>query len=233
MTITRRTFSVALAAGVAMPGVLRSARGQSKALKVGMVLPVTGPAADAGKYELTGAKIALNRVNKSRGRPLATSRNSHRGRSNDQSRRRPGFLEARGAARHRCFHRVDPLDTKPCDGARHPEDGETCLLRRHRSAADETRQSMAFRFRPNDSYSARVIAAYGAETSARRTGRSCTRPTRSARAAARHLPIPRRVRRKGRDRSGLSEPVAGLHRCRAGNKAVRRGRNRLVFPLRE
>ena len=32
-----------------------------------MVLPVTGPAADSGKYALTGAKIALDRVNKSGG----------------------------------------------------------------------------------------------------------------------------------------------------------------------
>src|SRR3954467_2774190 len=67
MTITRRGFSVALAAGVAMPGVLRNALGQSNTLKIGMILPVTGPGADSGKYSLTGAKIALDRVNKAGG----------------------------------------------------------------------------------------------------------------------------------------------------------------------
>ena len=67
MTITRRGFSVALAAGVAMPAVLRNALGQSNTLKIGMILPVTGPGADSGKYSLTGAKIALDRVNKAGG----------------------------------------------------------------------------------------------------------------------------------------------------------------------
>jgi hypothetical protein len=36
-------------------------------IKIGMVLPVTGPGADGGKYSLTGAKIALDRVNKAGG----------------------------------------------------------------------------------------------------------------------------------------------------------------------
>ena len=67
MKITRRGFSLALGAGVAMPAVLRSALGQSNTLKLGMVLPVTGPGADSGKYALTGAKIALDRVNKAGG----------------------------------------------------------------------------------------------------------------------------------------------------------------------
>ena len=32
-----------------------------------MVLPVTGPAAEAGRYALTGAKIAVEQVNKAGG----------------------------------------------------------------------------------------------------------------------------------------------------------------------
>ena len=67
MNFTRRQFSAALAAGIAMPAVLRSAYAQGATIKVGMVLPVTGPAAEAGRYALTGAKIAAEQVNKAGG----------------------------------------------------------------------------------------------------------------------------------------------------------------------
>ena len=45
----------------------RVARAADDTLKVGMVLPVTGPGAIVGGYALAGAKIALDRVNKSGG----------------------------------------------------------------------------------------------------------------------------------------------------------------------
>jgi branched-chain amino acid transport system substrate-binding protein len=67
MTFTRRQITAGLAAGIAMPAILRSAHAQAATIKIGMVLPVTGPAADSGKYALTGAKLALDRVNKAGG----------------------------------------------------------------------------------------------------------------------------------------------------------------------
>ena len=67
MGITRRTVTTGFALGMAMPAVLRSARGQAASIKIGMVLPVTGAAADSGKYSSAGAKLALDRVNKSGG----------------------------------------------------------------------------------------------------------------------------------------------------------------------
>ena len=108
-----------------------------------MVLPVTGPAADNGKYSLTGAKIALDRVNKAGGALGKQVETRHRGRSDDQSGRGARLLQARRAARHRRLHRLDPLDAEPRHGARHPEDGKARLLRRHRSQADEDGQSLA------------------------------------------------------------------------------------------
>ena len=48
-------------------GVIRIARAGGDTIKIGMVLSITGPGADSGKYALTGAKIALDRVNKSGG----------------------------------------------------------------------------------------------------------------------------------------------------------------------
>ena len=49
MTFTRRQITAGLAAGIAMPAILRSAHAQGATIKIGMVLPVTGPAADSGK----------------------------------------------------------------------------------------------------------------------------------------------------------------------------------------
>ena len=58
MKLTRRFVNSGLAASLAAPAILRRARAEDSTIKIGMVLPVTGPAADNGKYSLTGAKIA-------------------------------------------------------------------------------------------------------------------------------------------------------------------------------
>jgi branched-chain amino acid transport system substrate-binding protein len=164
MTITRRGFSVALAAGVAMPAVLRNARAQSNTLKIGMVLPVTGPAADSGKYALTGAKIALDRVNKAGG---VLSRQVELVTEDDQTTNpgavlafsklaaQPDIVAFIGSIRSTQNHAMAPdiLKTaKPvCFGGTDPQ-------------LTKLGNPWLFRFRPNDSYSGRVIAAYGAET---------------------------------------------------------------------
>jgi branched-chain amino acid transport system substrate-binding protein len=164
MTITRRSFSAALAAGVAMPAVLRNALGQSNTLKIGMVLPVTGPAADSGKYQLTGAKIALDRVNKAGG---VLSRQVELVTEDDQTTNpgavlafsklaaQPDIVAFIGSIRSTQNHAMAPdiLKTaKPvCFGGTDPQ-------------LTKLGNPWLFRFRPNDSYSGRVIAAYGAET---------------------------------------------------------------------
>ena len=168
MTITRRGFSVALAAGVAMPAVLRSARGQSNTLKIGMVLPASGPAADSGKYALTGAKIALERVNKAGG---VLSRQVELVTEDDQTTNpgavlafsklaaQPDIVAFLGSIRSTQNHAMAPdiLKTaKPvCFGGTDPQ-------------LTKLGNPWLFRFRPNDSYSGRVIAAYGAETLAKK-----------------------------------------------------------------
>ena len=72
MRTTRRVFLTGAASAVAggvTPGAIRSAcsQGASSAVQIGMVLPVTGAAAEAGRYALSGAKIALEAVNKAGG----------------------------------------------------------------------------------------------------------------------------------------------------------------------
>jgi branched-chain amino acid transport system substrate-binding protein len=168
MTITRRGFSVALASGVAMPAVLRNALAQSNTLKIGMVLPVTGSAADSGKYALTGAKIALDRVNKAGG---VLSRQVELVTEDDQTTNpgavlafsnlaaQPDIVAFIGSIRSTQNHAMAPdiLKTaKPvCFGGTDPQ-------------LTKLGNPWLFRFRPNDSYSGRVIGAYGAETLAKK-----------------------------------------------------------------
>jgi branched-chain amino acid transport system substrate-binding protein len=64
---TRRQFAAGMMLGVAAPAVLRSAHAQGATLKIGQVVPITGPAAEAGKYAMAGAKIALETINKNGG----------------------------------------------------------------------------------------------------------------------------------------------------------------------
>ena len=45
MRLTRRDFAAGLAVGITAPYVMGSARGQGATLKIGMCVPVTGPAA--------------------------------------------------------------------------------------------------------------------------------------------------------------------------------------------
>ena len=67
MSFTRRSVNMGLAAGLATSAFSPIARAGGDTIKIGMVASVTGPGADSGKYAVTGAKIALERVNKSGG----------------------------------------------------------------------------------------------------------------------------------------------------------------------
>ena len=164
MDFTRRSVTTGLAVGVAMPALLRRALGQSAPIRIGMVLPVTGPAADSGKYALTGAKIALDRVNKAGG---VLSRQVELVTEDDQTNNpgavlafsklaaQPDIVAFLGSIRSTQTHAMAPdiLKTgKPvCFGGTDP-------------ALTKLGNPWLFRFRPNDSYSGRVIAAYGVET---------------------------------------------------------------------
>ena len=164
MRLTRRAVSLGLAASLSAPALLRVARADGGTIKIGMVVPVTGPAADSGKYALTGAKIALDRVNKAGGvlgKPLEIV-------AEDDQTTNPGAVLAfsklaaqpdivafLGSIRSTQNHAMagDILKTgKPvCFGGTDP-------------ALTKLGNPWLIRFRPNDSYSGRVIASYGVET---------------------------------------------------------------------
>src|ERR1700750_972668 len=67
MSLTRRDFAVGSAAGIAAPYVISSAKAQGSTIKIGMCVPVTGPAAEQGLWAQNGAKLALAAVNKAGG----------------------------------------------------------------------------------------------------------------------------------------------------------------------
>jgi len=153
-----------LGASLAAPAFCQIALAEGETIKIGMVLPVTGPAADSGKYSLTGAKIALDRVNKSGGvlgKPIELI-------TEDDQTTNPGAVLAfsklaaqpdivafLGSIRSTQNHAMAPdiLKTgKPvCFGGTDP-------------ALTKMGNPWLIRFRPNDSYSGRVIASYGVET---------------------------------------------------------------------
>ncbi|ACL61356.1 ABC transporter substrate-binding protein [Methylobacterium nodulans] len=174
MRTTRRVFlggaASAVIGSMAGPGLIRSAcaQGAGSTVRIGMVLPVTGPGADAGRFALNGAKLALEAVNKAGGvlgKPLEIV-------TEDDQTTNPGAVLAfsklasqsdlvgfLGSIRSTQNHAMAPdiLKTgKPvCFGGTDP-------------VLTQMGNPWLFRFRPNDSYSARVIADFGINTLAKK-----------------------------------------------------------------
>ena len=162
--ITKRALMTGFAAGVAMPAVIRSAYAQGPTIKVGMVLPVTGPAADSGRYALIGAKVALEQVNKAGGvlgKPLELL-------TEDDQTTNPGAVLAfsklasqgdivafLGSIRSTQNHAMAPDILKT---------GKPVMFGGTDPALTHMGNQWLFRCRPNDSYSGRVLADFGMNT---------------------------------------------------------------------
>jgi branched-chain amino acid transport system substrate-binding protein len=164
MRLNRRFVNLGLAASLAAPAFSRSVRAESDTIKIGMVLSVTGTGADGGKYSLTGAKIAIDRVNKSGG---VLGKQVELITEDDQTTNpgavlafsklavQPDIVAFLGEIRSTQTHAMAPdiLKTgKPvCFGGTDPK-------------LTKMGNPWLIRFRPNDTYSGRVIAAYGVAT---------------------------------------------------------------------
>jgi branched-chain amino acid transport system substrate-binding protein len=164
MRSTRRSFSSGLTAILAAPALIGRAGAQGATTKFGMVLPVTGPAAEQGRYALTGAKLALEAVNKAGGvlgKPVELI-------TEDDQTTNPGVVLAfsklaaqtdiigfLGSIRSTQVHAMAPDVLKL---------GKPVMF----GGTDPTLTHMGnqwlFRCRPNDSYSGRVLADYGVNT---------------------------------------------------------------------
>jgi branched-chain amino acid transport system substrate-binding protein len=162
--LTRREFAAGIAAGVAAPYVLRSANAQGATIKIGMCVPVTGPAAEQGLWAQNGAKLALAAVNKAGG---VLGKQVELVIEDDQTTN-PGIVLAfsklaaqsdivafLGSVRSTQVHAMAPDVLKL---------GKPVMI----GGTDPTLTHMGnqwlFRFRPNDSYSGRVIADFGVNT---------------------------------------------------------------------
>jgi branched-chain amino acid transport system substrate-binding protein len=164
MTITRRGFSVALAASVAMPAILRQASAQGATIKIGMVLPVTGPAADAGRYALIGAKLAIEQVNKAGG---ILGKQIELITEDDQTTNpgavlafsklasQPDIVAFLGSIRSTQNHAMAPDILKTA---------KPVMFGGTDPALTHMGNQWLFRCRPNDSYSGRVLADFGMKT---------------------------------------------------------------------
>jgi len=164
MRLTRREFAAGIAAGVAAPYVITGANAQASTIKIGMCVPVTGPAAEQGLWAQNGAKLALAAVNKAGG---VLGKQVELVIEDDQTTN-PGIVLAfsklaaqsdivgfLGSIRSTQVHAMAPDVLKL---------GKPVMI----GGTDPTLTHMGnqwlFRFRPNDSYSGRVIADFGVNT---------------------------------------------------------------------
>ncbi len=169
MTISRRTFATGLAAGLAAPALMRTAWAQAgSTFKIGIVLPVTGPAAEAGRYALNGAKLAIEGVNKAGGilgKPIELL-------TEDDQTTNPGAVLAfsklasqpdivafLGSIRSTQNHAMAPDILKL---------GKPVMFGGTDPVLTHMGNPWLFRCRPNDIYSARVISEYGVTTLAKK-----------------------------------------------------------------
>ena len=164
MKLTRRAFSSALTATLAGPALIGRAGAQGATIKIGMCAPVTGPAAESGRYAQIGAKIALDAVNKAGG---VLGKQVELIIEDDQTTN-PGIVLAfsklaaqndivafLGSIRSTQVHAMSPDVLKLA---------KPVMIGGTDPALTHMGNPWLFRFRPNDSYSGRVLADYGVNT---------------------------------------------------------------------
>jgi branched-chain amino acid transport system substrate-binding protein len=162
--LTRREFTAGIAAGVAAPYVLRSANAQGATIKIGMCVPVTGPAAEQGLWAQNGAKLALAAVNKAGG---VLGKQVELVIEDDQTTNpgivlafsklaaQPDIVGFLGSVRSTQVHAMAPDVLKL---------GKPVMIGGTDPNLTHMGNQWLFRFRPNDSYSGRVIADFGVNT---------------------------------------------------------------------
>ena len=137
-------------------------------IKVGMVAALTGPAAENGRFQTLGAKLAADEINKAGGvigRPLELiieddqTTNPGAVLAFSKLAGNPAFVALLGPIFSTQIHAMAPDVLK----LRKP-----VLISGTDPAITHMGNPWFFRFRPNDVYSARVIADYGAKVLGKR-----------------------------------------------------------------
>jgi branched-chain amino acid transport system substrate-binding protein len=164
MPLNRRVFSTALSAGIAVPAFVGRAFAQGATIKIGMCAPVTGPAAESGRYAQIGAKIAVDAINKVGG---VLGKQIELIVEDDQTTNpgivlafsklasQPDIVAFLGSIRSTQVHAMAPDVMKI---------GKPVMIGGTDPSLTHMNNPWFFRFRPNDSYSGSVIAEYGVKT---------------------------------------------------------------------
>src|ERR1700685_200267 len=164
MTLTRRDVAAGLAVGITAPYVIGSARAEGETTRIGMCVPVTGPAAEQGLWAQNGAKLALAAVNKAGG---VLGKQAELVTEDDQTTNpgivlafsklaaQPDIVAFLGSIRSTQVHAMAPDVLKL---------GKPVMIGGTDPNLTHMGNQWLFRFRPNDSYSGRVIADYGVNT---------------------------------------------------------------------
>ena len=155
--LTRRAFASAAAAAAAFPRLARA----EDTIKIGVVFPSTGPAAEAGKLQLNGARQALEAVNEKGvlGRKLELV-------VEDDQTTNPGAVLAfsRLAGRPEIAAFIGSIRSTQVE-AMSPDVlkvGKPMMIGGTSPTLTNQGNKWLFRCRPNDTYSAKVIAEFGA-----------------------------------------------------------------------
>ena len=165
MSIVTKVVSCVLASALGSVAFVAQA---ADPIKVGMVAPLTGPGAESGRFQTQGAKLAVDEINKAGGvlgRQLELT-------IEDDQTTNPGivlafsklagnaeFVAFLGPIRSTQVHAMAPDALKL---------GKPVLIGGTDPALTHLGNPWFFRFRPNDVYSARVIADYGVKALGKR-----------------------------------------------------------------
>src|SRR5438046_1184644 len=164
MKFTRRDLTAGMAVGITAPYVIGSARAQAATIKIGMCVPVTGPAAEQGLWAQNGAKLALAAVNKAGG---ILGKQVELVIEDDQTTNpgivlafsklaaQPDIVAFLGSIRSTQVMAMAPDVLKL---------GKPVMIGGTNPDLTHMGNQWLFRFRPNDNYSGRVIADYGVNT---------------------------------------------------------------------
>src|ERR1022692_2863777 len=164
MSISRRRFSAALSASLALPGLIGRASAQRATIKIGMWAPGARAAAATGRYAQNGGELAPDAVQKGGG---GVGKQVELIVEDDQTTN-PGVVLAfsklasqtdivafLGSIRSTQVHAMSPDVLKV---------GKPVMIGGTDPALTHMGNQWLFRFRPNDSYSGKVIADYGVNT---------------------------------------------------------------------
>jgi branched-chain amino acid transport system substrate-binding protein len=176
----RTAVSYILAGALALVALSAQA---AEPIKIGVTAPLTGPNAESGRYQIQAANLAVDEINKAGGvlgRPLELV-------IEDDRSTNPGivlafsklagnseFVAFLASIRSTQLHAMAPDALKL---------GKPVLIGGTDPVLTHMGNPWYFRFRPNDTYSARVIADYGTKTLGKKKWAIVHRLTPSARAA--------------------------------------------------